>query len=197
MTERSSYFDSAQREIEALAQNILGLKQELPTKERALYELVQNYQKERYRRQEEIWQDHGLIRCTLCFNVPPGWGLMPADEAHYISIRGDHWHTSHESDYHHTHLLFHRLCGHCYLEKLKNQATGTGGFRDLNPDQVEAINSILEKYGNTYQGDQKLTRMYGHYSEIEIYWHQLHIPKGAYEIGTTIKIEDLLKKPTS
>jgi len=202
--QNQNYLTLAQEEIKTLTENILGLRQRLVTDEKTLRQLVDDYQEERYRRQEEIWQDRGLTKCTLCFDIPPGhipnnydqriptrwggWGLMPSDEARYISISGEHWHTNHESDSHHTHLYFHRLCNHCYLEKLRDQATGKGGFRDLNPDQVEAINSILEKHGNTYQGDQELRRIYGHRDEIKIYWHQLSIPEGAYEIGTVIKI---------
>lgn len=194
-----------QEEINNILLELHTLREQLGGKEGILKILVEDYQKQRYQKQEEIWRARCLTRCTSCYNTPPGepsnwqqklptpwggWGLIPLDDAHYVLRRGKHWHTSHESDYHHSHLYFERLCNSCYTLALESHAKSGGGMHKLTTPEVEEINRTVAdqscQYG--YMKTCALTDKFGHATDVEVRWYNLPIPEGAYEIGDRLEI---------
>lgn len=192
-------------DIDSVARQIFELQEKLGNGLNELYQLVEEYQRQRFRRQDEIWQSRGLTRCTICYDVPPnhtpsrfdkriptprlGWGLMSVRDTRYVSSRGSHWHTSHESDYHHSHIIFHRLCSPCYQNELKVAAAREGGLHDLSKDQVQEIDDIRQSSQESWEQNALLRKKFGNFSEIVVRWHDLPIPEEAYEIGTKITQE--------
>lgn len=180
------YLEICQKKIESLAGQTIELANQLKAGQEELSKLVKEYQQKRYSRQVEIWAKRGLTRCTNCFDSPQrNWGLIPLDDVLYISTKGDHWHTNHESDSHHTHLWLNRLCNVCYMQELKDCATSKGGLRVLNTETVNYIDEILATQKG-YEADKTIRERIGRADDIRVYWHQLPIPEQAYEIGKII-----------
>lgn len=210
VTRHQNYLETRWGEIDIIAQAIVELQDQLAGKDQSLRKLVERYQQERYRRQEEIWKSRRLTRCTRCYDVPPGhepdrwknitptiwggWGLIPFEDAHYTIVSGHHWHTSHESDSYDSHSWFHRLCGNCYLDKLKDCAAGDENLHDLSIEKVEEIRlALVTEITSTshFSEEGSVMRRKFKYSsdDIKVFWYQLPIPEKAYEIGKNISID--------
>ena len=188
------YLDTVHKDIDTIARQVLDLQDKLKSGQNELDGLVQKYQQERYSRQVEIWAERNVTRCTSCFDTPQrNWGLVPPEDVYYVSIKGDHWHTSHEADYHHNHLWFHRLCNPCYMGYLKDCATSEGGLRDLAPEEIDKINDIIASKKEGYAADHDIRELFGQADNIRVYWHRLPIPEQAYEIGRTLSFDDNYK----
>lgn len=207
--QHENYLGILLEDIKKRTTTFVDLKEQLRAAENQLNALIRDYEQERHQRQEEIWRQRCLTRCTKCYDIPPGktmgqristpwggWGLMPEDDTHYVLM-------SDSPDYHRPYRIFHRLCGSCYEIELKAHAADGGRMRDLSKDEVEEINQILTltkadtDYGRlNYRTHASLSKKWSlhTYTDIVVRWYNLHIPEEAYEIGQKIDFNNLLEE---
>lgn len=203
--------EALRAEIEGQQKLLLALQTQFETGQKRLEQFVATYHQERYRQQEALWHDRCLTRCALCSNIPPdepvsepfygdverrttvwgGWGLIPVDDAHFVVVSGkaDYPRKEYSGDWSETFVVLHRLCTNCYQGELKAYAAGrrTGRILGLNKQTVEEVNQALASSGEKH--NLVLERLFGRADKMQVRWHNLGIPEGAYEVGQKIHLE--------